>query len=277
MVPKINVPATPENIALAHAVNRRMAADTRIINGKASMYRLMGWGAVAGAVLIGIALCIYAYSYVTDARASAEKIAAAFEEALAKVTLKTAGDVRLAPDSATVALADNTLRLSDAKVSLEPGSRVALDGSNTTVRMAPDARVGVEGAVRVAEGSTVKVEGNVGGADAAVASSIERLRSEVAGRSGDAARGVSTNFTIFKTVKYGEGQVVTGWNYKDSSETTPSQEYCYYDQGVEQMSVRMNLALNGRIVPLSKAPRGFSQAEAAANCIWSDGARTRSY
>jgi hypothetical protein len=262
-------PASPDNLALAQAVQRRLTAEARITTGKATMFRLLGIGGGVGAACLGIAACIYAYSYVTDARASAEKIAAAFEQALAKVTLKTEGDVRLTPDSAKVELADNTLRLDGAKVSLEPGARVALDGSNTTVSLSPNARVGVEGSVGLREGSTVKVEGNIGGQDAGLQSSLDRLRQDIAGRSGSNARGVSTNFTVFQTVKYREGVVVTGWNYKDSSETTPSGQYCYYDVPMDGgANVRLDLAQNGQMVPLRRAPRGFDQADATSNCVW---------
>ena len=49
---------------------------------------------------------------------------------------------------------------------------------------------------------------------------------------GDNPSGVSvvTDFTIFKTVKYGSGVVVTGWKFPSNDETSAQKfSFCYYD------------------------------------------------
>jgi hypothetical protein len=263
----MQVPITPENHALGAAVHRRMLADSRIVNSKAAMYRTLGIGGALGMVGLACAACIYAYSYVTDARASAEKIAAAFEQALAKVTLKTEGDVKLQPGG-EVALADKALKLEGATVNLAPGTSIPLDASNTQVRLASNQRVGVEGEVGLRSGATVGVTGNVGINGGVPGTTPVNFGGDTQERNG--AR-VMSSITAFKTVKFGQGEIVTGWNYKTSNDTAPHQQYCYYNQGVEGANVRIDIATNGRPINVVRPPRGFDLDGAISNCIWYNG------
>jgi hypothetical protein len=95
----IHVQPTPEHQALAAAVEARMAADRRIVNARAAMFRLLGVGAALALAGLGVALALFGWSFVKDERPSADRIADALVRALDRTTLKTAGEVRLAPDS----------------------------------------------------------------------------------------------------------------------------------------------------------------------------------
>ncbi|MHB2165655.1 hypothetical protein [Alsobacter sp. R-9] len=134
------------------------------------------------------------------------------------------------------------------------GTPVVALAPDTTVGLAPDASVTVTG----------KVE----------ADPIPRPAPEVlAGPAGDAT--VVTNFTIFKSVPYQGGSVVTGWRFASSEERRPSAQYCYFTQdlGDTDTAVRFSLAYDGVPNPKAVARKGFDPAHARQSCIWFQGGR----
>ena len=68
---------------------------------------------------------------------------------------------------------------------------------------------------------------------------------------------VNTTFTVFKQVPYLDGQIVTGWNFKDSAEQ-PYQQYCYFsrrsNEAKGQVEIKIDLAMDLEIL--------------ARNCVW---------
>lgn len=82
-----------------------------------------------------------------------------------------------------------------------------------------------------------------------------------------------TNYTVFTTVNYGTGEVVTGWNYDLTDTMRPKLQYCYYGQRLDKgLSARYTIAVDGmpqRPSPLSKLAFNFEGA--VANCIWFSG------
>jgi hypothetical protein len=78
-----------------------------------------------------------------------------------------------------------------------------------------------------------------------------------------------TSYTIFKTVAYGSGKVVSGWKF-DLSDNRPKHQYCYYEQNIARgVSRSVTIALNGSprsVPPSSKLAVNFDGA--VANCIW---------
>ena len=42
-----------------------------------------------------------------------------------------------------------------------------------------------------------------------------------------------TNYTIFKNVRYGSGNVVTGWSFDLSDTNRPKSQICYYNENLE--------------------------------------------
>ena len=80
-----------------------------------------------------------------------------------------------------------------------------------------------------------------------------------------------TNYTVFKSVKFGQGEVVTGWDFRSNQNyPEPWRQYCYYLQGSSDdfnASMKYNVGLNGVIVQLGRYfPVDIQQA--FSNCVW---------
>src|SRR5271167_1137825 len=102
----------------------KLTADTQLEQAKTTLYRFGGMGVLAAMVGAGIGFACFGYSYITDGRAQAQKMADAMVQALEKVQLTTTGDVKLAVGS-TVGLAPG------GQVTLAPNSTVRVDSSST--------------------------------------------------------------------------------------------------------------------------------------------------
>ena len=80
---------------------------------------------------------------------------------------------------------------------------------------------------------------------------------------------VATNFTVFKNVPFGSGQVVTGWNFTSSEQKTPQHQYCYYSEQIDGTSkMTIDLGENGRPAAISKTRSGMDPVLGYANCVW---------
>jgi hypothetical protein len=83
-----------------------------------------------------------------------------------------------------------------------------------------------------------------------------------------------TNYTIFKSVEFGSGEVVTGWIFDLADPARPRGQYCYYDQPIAKgVTAKYTLAINAsprRPSALSKLKFDFDGA--LTNCIWFSGA-----
>src|SRR5262245_40158898 len=244
---------TLPNRALAHAVNSRIAADAAMLGAKSTLWRLAGVGAMCALIGVGVGAAFFGYSYVHDPRTSAEKMATAFAEALEKSTIRTTGEVKLDP-AATVKLDTD-----GAQVQIDPTAKVRLDASDTVVRLDPNAAVSVRG------GSNPDVPRPTPG-------QLDPNREP------PSKAKVVTNYTVFKTVTYGKGEVHTGWKFTSNEDLRPVEEYCYYSEEIKEgVGVRVNLAHNGRIDLKGDSPATFDRKSAAANCVWfGGGGSTRS-
>lgn len=83
---------------------------------------------------------------------------------------------------------------------------------------------------------------------------------------------VNTTFTVFKQVPYLDGQIVTGWNFKDNSEQ-PYQQYCYFsrrsNEAKGQVEIKIDLAMDGRTLPQPQKS-DVNLEILARNCVWHD-------
>ena len=90
-----------------------------------------------------------------------------------------------------------------------------------------------------------------------------------AGATPDSKAAVLTNFTVFKNVPYGSGQVVTGWNFTSSEQRAPNHQYCYYSEQLDGTSkVTVDLGENGRALPQAKTRTNVDPTVAYSNCVW---------
>jgi hypothetical protein len=226
----------PETTTLYDVAKTKLAAGTQLEQAKTTLYRFGGMGVLAAMVGAGIGLACFGYSYVTDGRAQAQKMADAMVQALEKAQLTTTGDVKLA-DGSTVGLA--------------PGGQVML---------APNS------AVRVDPSSTVKVPGIVN-PDTHSATAPPPAQATASPQNK-----VITQYTIFKTVALDKGQVVTGWNFENSNQTSPVLQYCYYsEKSGDLVQVRTELGANGAMMENLKPRPGVDLIAAFDNCVWFSG------
>jgi hypothetical protein len=154
--------------------------------------------------------------------------------------LKTniSGTVSLSPDS--------RLRLAD-------GESVKIDQRTSTVQLDPNASVRVIGDLKVDVPQPSK----------------EQLQQETTSKNDDLP---ITDYTIFRNVAYGSGEVVSGWNY-DLDTVRPRFQYCYYTEDVARgIATRLRLAVNGVVAPRTNLFKPtFDINAAAANCVWFSG------
>jgi hypothetical protein len=234
---------TQPNRALAHAVNSRITADAVMLKAKSTVWRLTGVGAMCALIGLGVGAGFFGYSYIHDPRTSAQKMAQAFAEALEKTTLTTTGEVKLDPNG--------------AQIKVDPTSTIRLDASGTVVRLDPNAAVNFRG----------------------VTAEVPRPTPDQLNPNTVSPRvNVVTNYTVFKTVEYGNGQVVTGWKFTSNEKVSPENEYCYYLEPIRDgVAAQFHLAANGQLDLKGAPPPNVDRTNAAANCVWFGGGSTRSY
>jgi hypothetical protein len=221
-----------ETTTIYDVAKSKLDTDARLNSARASLYRFGGIGALAALTGLGIGFALFGYSYVTDGRTQAEKLAAAMIQALEKAQLTTVGEVKIAEGS-TVGLAPGGM------VSLDPNSAVRIDSSPTSLP-------------------------GVGNRDvsATPAPNVTDTNQSPQNR-------VVTQYTTFKTVPFGAGVVVTGWNFDNSNQITPSNQYCYYDESsANDTHVRTDLGTDALIRTTSGANHGVDVPTAFRSCIW---------
>lgn len=226
---------------LAAVINARLAADARLARAICFLW-LCGGTAIALVLSgLGIGLALLGYSYVLSVQPATERTASVLANALKDVRLK-------AIVTGTMSLAQNSsLKLAPRQsVQLSEDSTIRLD-PNSTIRVVGDLKYDVPQPSK----QQLQVAANVGGEELPF-----------------------TSYTIFKSTKYGIGDVVTGWSYALSDPIRPKHQYCYYRQTVAKgATYKHTIATNGfpkRPSPLTKLSFDFDGA--VANCIWFSGA-----
>jgi hypothetical protein len=140
-----------------------------------------------------------------------------------------------------------------------PTAKVA----NTVAEALSKVTLKTEGTVKLDPDSTVSVGGGRSEVPTPTAAQLG------AGAMPDSKAAVLTNFTVFKNVPYGSGQVVTGWNFTSSEQKSPSHQYCYYSEQLDGTSkVTIDLGENGRALPQAKARANVDPNIAYSNCVW---------
>jgi hypothetical protein len=230
------------NVAgLAALINSRVAAEARVS-------RAIGFAWLCGGTLIaftlaglGLAIAFYGYSYMISVRPAAEQVANALVESLEHAQLKTtvSGAMSLAPNS-ELTLAPNQV------IKVQEGSIVKLD-PKSSVRVVGDLKFDMPQPSR------------------------QQLQLDTMTRSSELP---FTNYTIFKNVDYGGGEVVTGWNFDLSDTARPKSQVCYYNQHVDKgLGIRQTIAINRTpLPPAASTKTKFDFAAALSNCIWFSGA-----
>lgn len=90
-----------------------------------------------------------------------------------------------------------------------------------------------------------------------------------------ARNAVQTHYTVFKAVRWGGGEVVTGYSFAPDGKL-PEHQYCYFADGIDKQSFKtLHIAAEGRYIAPLNPPPGVDPVKAAAQCVWFDGAPTR--
>lgn len=181
-------------------------------------------------LMVGVGVALGIYAYSYATDHHATQLADAVAAALDRVTLKTDGKVVLNTDGASVRLDSS-------------GATVGLDTRGATVRL--DAS-GLPTSWRPTEqqlGTNTRPQSNAK---------------------------VVTNYTVFKAVKFGDGSVHTGWNFKSSEDISPTAQFCYYYRGSntdDNMGMKYDIGINGYKVTSARGlPVNLDAA--FANCTW---------
>jgi len=135
-------------------------------------------------------------------------------------------------------------------VELKKGQMVILD-PNAHVEVDPTSVIHVEAAVK----NSVPVP------------SDRQLQVDAA----DSKNGIfGTSYTVFKTIEYKSGFVVTGWQYDVSQPNMPRHQYCYYTRTVDpQANFRVDLGRDGLLMKSASATvLGRDASEAFGLCVW---------
>lgn len=120
--------------------------------------------------------------------------------------------------------------------------------------------VRAEGTVKLADGSAVTVTGTIP-AQAQPPISLPPLKPEP-----DPA--IKTNVTVFKTLPYSDGQVVSGWVFPSGNAKTPSWQYCYYIRDTDEgNSNRQDLGKDG-VISFAAGVVPAEQAARFQKCHW---------
>jgi hypothetical protein len=227
--------STPLNKALAQALSARISSELAVTSGRSAFWKAIGFGFIGLGMGAAVGIGLYGYSLITRNSDQMTAFSFAFQKALSKIEFQgtAVGKVELNVPQLTLA--------KGATVSIDPSSRLLID---------PNAKVTADGEIRVHAPSI----------------SIPRSPSP---KSLAQSRTIS-NFTVFKTVPFDRGDVVTGWNYLTSAQEVPTQQYCYYHQRGDNsdVAIQINLANDGIPDTERSAPKSFDYGAATVKCVW---------
>ena len=227
--------------SFAAVVNSRLAAQSYIARAIAFLWLCGGIASAATLTAIGVAIAFWGYSYAISVQSAAEVTSKALVSALQQAKLKTTvtGTMALAPSS---------------EVKLSPNQLVKI-ASGATIKLDPESSIRVVGDLKVDIPQP----------------SERQLQLDAKSNSGETLP--TTDYTIFRAVAFGGGEVVTGWNYGLSDPTKPRVQYCYYSRNIEKgLAAKYTLAFNGTANrPSLLAKTSFDFDGAVGNCLWFSG------
>jgi hypothetical protein len=231
----MNIVPTELNERLARSLRGRISAQNSLIFGKVGFWHLVGTGLVIFSLGLALGFGFYGYARIIHQSNDLNILSDLFSKKIAAIQLK--------------ATASGT-------VQLEPGSISLAEGP--TVSLAPDSRVSLDPL------ATVKVTGDV----SVQLPSISTL--PVSTPRGPPATSLITNFTVFKSVEFGKGVVMTGWNFLTSAQRSPTHQYCYYTASLETpgLDVSLDIADDGELDAPANLPSGFDLNAAYSKCVW---------
>jgi hypothetical protein len=237
----MNLVPTELNQRLAQAVRHSVDAERFYIAGRSVFWRFIGLGAVTLGLGAAVGLGFFGYSYVKDNSNNLDVLSSTFSRALSEIQLRVTaeGAVQIEPRELSLA--------KDQTISIDPKSRILLD---------PNAKVLANGELKVEAPSISVPQGRTG--------STANRPSNVP---------VITNFTVFKTVPFGSGSIMTGWEFLTSTQKLPTHQYCYYTEDSESSGAAaiVYVGNDGKPETSAKPPQGVDMIVAFSKCVWFKG------
>ena len=212
-----------------------MSAEISAVSGRAGFWKAIGVGVLGFGIGTAIGIGFYGYSFVTRTSSQMEVFSVAFNKALSSVELHGTADGKVEVTSPELKLAK------DAIVTFDSESRLLLD---------PSAKVAADGEIRVQ----------------VPAISMPRTPTP---KNASQAKTIA-NFTVFKSVLFEQGSILTGWTFLTSAQESPTVQYCYYSEKGENsdLALRIELATDGVPDANKAAPKAFDINAALARCVW---------
>jgi hypothetical protein len=226
--------------SFAAVINSRLAAEARISKAMAFGWICGGWAIASWLIGIGVAAALYGYSFMISVKPAAEQIASALRDTFARAELKNyvTGKLSLTPGSELTLAPNQTVKLAE-------GAIVKLD-PNSSVRVVGDLKVDVPQPSK----QQLQLDATSGSKELPV-----------------------TQYTVFKTVVYGTGYVITSWNFELPDTARPYYQRCYYEQHLDQgLAATQTIAVDGSPRPVSAlAKLPFDFEGSLAGCAWFSG------
>jgi hypothetical protein len=238
---RMNIVPTELNRHLASAIQYSIAADRFNIAGKAGFWRLIGAGLIVFGIGTAVGIGFYGFARVARNLTNETALLSAFSKALSEAQLH--------------GKAEGTVKIEPHELSLSKGQTISIDQSSL-LHLDPAAKVTASGELQV-QAPSISIP--------QPAPSVSR-----------AAMPPITDFTVFKSVPFQDGDVLTGWRFLTSAQSLPTSQYCYYSPNLETpgMGLRINIASDGKLdATVKDLPKGFDIASAFDKCVWYDDAR----
>jgi hypothetical protein len=212
-----------------------MSAELSVVSGRSAFWKAVGIGVLGFGIGVAIGIGFYGYSFVTRASNQMQIFSSAFQKSLSTVELHGTADGKIEVTSPELTLAKS------ATVSLDDSSRLLLD---------PAAKVLADGEIRVQ------------------VPAISTPRTPTP--KNPAQTKTIANFTVFKSVPFDQGSVLTGWIFLTSAQESPTQQYCYYNEKGESsdLAIRIDLATDGVPETNKVASKTFDTVTALMKCVW---------
>jgi hypothetical protein len=212
-----------------------MSAELSVVSGRSAFWKSIGIGVLGFGAGMALGIGFYGYSFVTRSSSQLEVFSSAFQKTLSTIELH--------------GTADGKIEVTSPELTLAKGGTVAFDSSSRLL-LDPAAKVLADGEIRVQ------------------APAISTPRTPTP--KNPAQTKTIANFTVFKTVPFDQGDVLTGWIFLTSAQESPTQQYCYYNERSDNsdLAIRIDLATDGTPETNKTTPRAFDTAAALAKCVW---------
>jgi hypothetical protein len=233
----VNLVPTDLNRNLVDAALNRLASEQFYIGGKSGFWRFVGVGLLGLGLGSAIGIGFYGYAYVKRNSDNLTSLSATFSKALSNARLH--------------ATAEGKVSIEPHEISLAKGQILGLD-PNSFVRLDPAAKVLADGELTVQ------------------APSISRPPSRQVSSTSAPAASTIANFTIFKSVNFEKGSIMTGWRFLTSAQKVPTSQYCYYTESAENpgLNVVVYIGNDMKLEPPKTIPKNFDVAAAFDKCVW---------